>query len=1019
MANPLQGMTFQRTIIVGLGSTGLDVLHAFQDYWYERFNNTDSSLIKLINIETDSGNKVQSKPSGTMIDQILIKNGGLSYNDLANDLRQNYSPYKIENLSQDWKWTNNINWNNLGVLQDAGAGGVRAGGRMLLYAKNSDNRRNSELFQDTIRHVRDNDFVPIASTNDSNSKAIFEKLGYSLDMWVDNDPKSIDPVDKIQKSIHNPHFEGDRVNAIVVGSLTGGTSSGMFIDVAYFLQDFLNITPNELNRIHGVFIIPPHEEATLSTRSGGISWNQVRANAFGSMYDIARLKNQFFQTKNITMPYGYVYFVAPEYNIQTQFDYFEKLHGLTDMVALRLFLDMIGYQHEFNRQITDEVTQNPLTYSFTMGTGAILYPKYTMAERGACELSGRLCDVLVDDKNTTDTSGRKNPIQRSSIKRDVEQRIIPLFQKHIYDQLKRTPGSAESSIEERIEYWTNELPQNIKKNKKSLKSDFDDADGLFRETMEANKDEMVKGLLNDIEGEIIHDFHNNFNLVWIGLKIEYYIEGLKGVRDLWDRQGCHSFNSIDEITKILEEYLNYGSVKAPTDLDKILRDLLGNLFDQYLVSNAYRYMEDVFDALESWRKNLNAAVAGLKNAKNDFQDRYKSLKARLENNEKISPVVKIFHKDERSDYRQIIENLIGKRVTPGWDHLGKGGIDSETVWKKIKVRGIVDTENIRNVLLKDLHTGIASYLNDVEFNILDKALLPGNRQVVSTILKKIKSGFLKYKLENNETLGRVPSSIVANAEPEKIEEFFREYAMERECQAIKNPILEHMIVYTKDITGFLFEDIASFDKMKKSFLLESSSQPEWTKLRLAYSSEVDFAIMEEKKTLDIEALLKFINYFWFVKTIQPNGIEQYNQASVDGISYPVAELDPSGNPKSDGINIKKALEPFIFLIDPASKQTFYLNMANIERKDISAICAERPVYWAIKNMMIPHLNWEKDDFLDALYRHYDSLFGIVKKGMDKYETIFSDGYKVGKKLTIKDIENQNCLISTVYKILSR
>ncbi|GAH36071.1 unnamed protein product, partial [marine sediment metagenome] len=180
MSNPLQSMTFKRTIIIGLGSTGLDILHAFQDYWYERFNNTDTSLVKLINIETAQVNKVKSKPTGTMIDQIFIRNRGIHYSDLATALQGMPTPLpQVEHLPWDWRWTQSIDWKkNLGTLSDDGAGGIRAGGRLLLYSPNKSNIANAQAFFDQIGHTITNVFKPIHSVNDEVSKEIFQKLGF-------------------------------------------------------------------------------------------------------------------------------------------------------------------------------------------------------------------------------------------------------------------------------------------------------------------------------------------------------------------------------------------------------------------------------------------------------------------------------------------------------------------------------------------------------------------------------------------------------------------------------------------------------------------------------------------------------------------------------------------------------------------------------------------------------------------------------------------------------------------------
>jgi len=1021
MGNPLQGMTFKRTVIVGLGSTGLDILHAFQDFWYERFNNTDTSLVKLINIETAQANKVKSKPTGTMINQIFIRNRGLEYGDLANTLRGMENPLKnVEHLPWEWLWTKKINWReNIGTLSDDGAGGIRAGGRMLLYSPNPQNITNAQSFYYAVQNVLTNVWKPIESVNDAVAKDIFQKLRFKMSEWVDSGETTHDPIDHIEKSAHNPHFESRGVNAIVVGSLTGGTSSGMFIDLGYILQKVIGIPSTDLKRISGIFTIPPLEEK-VSAISGTIAWDQVRANAFGSIYGLMRMMSQYSDDGKVEkMPYGYVYIVSPEYNTDSAADYFKSFDGLTEMVALRLFANVLGYKYKADEYITDEWIQNPKNYMLTMGTGAILYPKFTMIEMGSCELTRDFISSLINETTVHDSNGQPFRLNKKQIKNEVGRRIDDLTEKYISQTLRMNTQSDLPSIDETLMSYRKTLEEDMEQNKRLLYREFVEADGYFRNIIEENKEKMINGLGSDIEQELIQSLQRHQNIAYLNHKLDYYIKEFKSCRELWKLQGCDQFDAKGEIIRLIKEYKKYHALNAPTDLKTILQDLLYTLFDRYLISNAYVFLAEVIALLESWQTNIQKIRMDLETARSEFNERFDSFSLRLENDLQMSPIVKLFHKGKEADYRQIKSQLIGQRKVAGWRHLDYGDkpVKPALFWAQMK-KGKVDMESVKNVLGLRLNEELNRYLEENNFNILDRAHASENRNVVSTVFSKIRTGFLKTKEGMQMAVGRIPTFIIAKGDKERLDEFIRNYQLD--CEAFRNPIMEHMIIYTKDFANVTIEKLESYDKMKDAFLMDHPSQPDWTKLRLAYSDEVDFTIIEKKRYEGIHRLLEFMRYFWFKMVIQPQGIE-YRLGETQELSYPQASLDARGQPVTDGVYSKApGRVPHLYFIDPNSKKPVDLNLLKPESDILSYLCQRPVIYDALKNLTKPHLQFEKTDYLDLLYDHYVKEIkpSIDSKDIDTiFYRMFSDKYKKDTGMKAEDIQSKDCLIAHVYKLM--
>lgn len=1020
MANPLQGMTFKRTLIVGLGSTGLDILHAFQDYWYERFNNTDTSLVKLINIETHEGNKPESKPTGTMITQIFIENNGMRYDKLAEELCKKTNPLKeVYYLPWDWRWTNKIDWSTLKALQNAGAGGVRAGGRMLLHSPDKKNQSNALEFVGKVKHTLNEEFKPIESVNDRVAKEIFESLGFSKDQWVEGTKTSEDK-DGIPKSTQNPHFEGKEIKAIVVGSLAGGTASGMFIDIGFILQNILNISENELSRIYGIFVIPPYSDSMTASRP--IEWDLVRSNSFGGVYDILLMKDLFRDKKEARLPYGYVYLVAPEYDTSSDSDRFKTLRGLTDMVALRIFANILGYQDIFDAQITDKYCKSHDIYLFSMGTGAVLYPKHTLVEMAACETANKFCNALISKEYATDSEGRKNKLNLHNIKKTVEDNVNRFSKEQIYKKLKLTPSNFPNSVDQENEEWGKKFMEDIEKYPRLMYREYVATDGYFRGILESNKEKMTEGLLNEIDNELIRDLNSNQNLTYLEQKIENYLKELKRLKYLWELQGCKTFDAQNEIKALVSEFKEYKKAKAPTDAEEIIKDMLSHLFDRFLLHKAYGYIDNILDRLVEWQKCINEVKGQLENAMSEFHNRFMNFKSRLEDDYQVAPVVKVFHKNKEDDYKQLKANLLGERACAGWDDLKSGlrTVDPKEFWGQIKNDRKADTEAIKDILTIQFSRKMKTFLDKEKFNIFEKAAEVKNRELIGTIFKsRVRSGFLKYIHDDYfESKLSPPHSVVGcPTKKDEIKEFVDLYRLD--CTPVENPLMENMIIYTKDVLEINFEKLKSYEKMKDEFLKIHPNQPDWTRLRLAYSSDVDFTIIERTRFKEIEEMLDFITLFWFTCLTQPGGNIQYTIGGSGGISVPDAELDPNKHPTQNGVYVDDDFKPHIFIKHRVSLHAEDIDLTAPAKDALSRICSEEELYNTLRDVLYSHVEFDKDDFIDRLYEHYiklDASIKIEEKHFD-FTAVFSKAYDTGKGIKIADIRNQNCLIAKVYNSL--
>ena len=171
-------INLNRAIIIGLGSTGLKILESFQNLWYEKFSNVSTSFVKLYNIESDRANIKEKTALGSMIEQIFIPGGRNSYSIIAkkiqmekNPLEDNFRDKKRSQRIWDFEFAETIPWDNvIGFTGSAGAGGIRAGGKLLLWNENPDTRVRNGVY-------------------------IFEKIKRFIGNWGDvSDPKIKDEI---------------------------------------------------------------------------------------------------------------------------------------------------------------------------------------------------------------------------------------------------------------------------------------------------------------------------------------------------------------------------------------------------------------------------------------------------------------------------------------------------------------------------------------------------------------------------------------------------------------------------------------------------------------------------------------------------------------------------------------------------------------------------------------------------------------------------------------------------------
>jgi Tubulin like len=235
-------VVFRPTVVIGLGGTGYGTLLKLKKRFVDAYGSIPP-IIRFLSIDTTEN--AEGTSSETAHDVQLDHN--------EKYVLQVGSPANLVNGTNphidEW-WPPEIP--TAAII--AGAGQVRARGRLALFAKAAEVYARIRRTVDDVRNIRN------------------QKQAYANEFQVS---------------------ERAGVEVHVVGSLAGGTGSGTFLDVAFMARDVIG--GDEQSNFTGIFLLPG-----VFRRFGGVGL--VRPNAYGALKEVEYLST----TKgSFTVDYGF------------------------------------------------------------------------------------------------------------------------------------------------------------------------------------------------------------------------------------------------------------------------------------------------------------------------------------------------------------------------------------------------------------------------------------------------------------------------------------------------------------------------------------------------------------------------------------------------------------------------------------------------------------------------------------------------------------------------------------------
>jgi hypothetical protein len=295
------------TVLIGVGGTGAEILSRIRRLVEETYGSLEAfPILSFLVVDTDKDYKISNPEAGGSKFKDHEKHWASVSGKQVSDMVSNMEQYP-------WidSWFPRELERNITSLE-AGAGQIRACGRFALFCNYHDIR---DKFLGAVNRVK------------GRENLMLDRYGIKVST--------------------------NAVNVFVTGSLSGGTGSGMLIDIGYCVRKWLEGEGSPL-----VTAIVPMPQAFAGIKVG----DRVLANGYAAMMELSYFSdyrteytNQF--SKNLAdevrsnrAPFDFTYLVGTK-NGENDF----KLDQIREMIAQNIFLDLTSDFSPHKRSIRDNI----------------------------------------------------------------------------------------------------------------------------------------------------------------------------------------------------------------------------------------------------------------------------------------------------------------------------------------------------------------------------------------------------------------------------------------------------------------------------------------------------------------------------------------------------------------------------------------------------------------------------------------------------------------------------------------
>jgi len=807
-------MKIRPSLIIGVGTSGLRVVENLQKFVYEALGVNTLPIYKYIYIETDQEEYPEGTPLGNDIIPVKITVSSIS------DTMQ-----KLENP----EWCPENLPSILGSIS-AGAGGVRPGGRLALWEP-------------------------------TNMRKVYNTM---LSAWLDlkssdlkTQTKTILDNISTEKGIGKPSegWIADEYLIYVIGTFTGGSCSGMFIDLGYMLRHISAL--GDEGAIYGIYFIP------TATQVGAEPFFANSFGAFtefdyfkeGKIYDDDKSWNlggiELNEKDREKPPFNRVYIASPECGDPSLGGELSKINNkdpdspLYRMTALKLCSLLLGLADPRSAVAKDGFNAGFGVYG-TFGISAILYPKYSISEAVSCELGSALCSRWMNEKNTR-------------------------FDGYFYigqDKRDISPGEVQSQA---LEWWQDVLEAawpnlrsgvNISRvmksyfdgdmNEDELEVDFRGGrEGTLYSKIFYNKAKFADAISKEFDEKFKDILWETQSLFYIKTFFNTIRSAISNIVEIYDRENVPkdsgAWNAwvnqyIDRIVKDKKDFLSYRTIHERVNMVRAdMEDLCKGL--------------EIFMAREELSNRIEQKVNDLLHKVQEIEEKVSRSKEFLEERRiKINSWVKarlpICPVWNSGSYENDVKTILDGSLIPGAQDIN--------ILDKVAFYDFLSEKKIKEIFL-DIKNEIQKQ------KIKDLPKVDISEKVDSETAKEYAdiatSGFLRLRGDAHIVSGslpQVPRFIAGRGNLDKILKDIDHYDKDISAgmDVIELPFLD-MILFYEEKGIPRIEDIESFRIMQRDFNTPpknfTKGEKIWKSLRLAYGLHI------KKERKELKAAMEFIN----------------------------------------------------------------------------------------------------------------------------------------------------------------
>ncbi|ELS00025.1 tubulin-like doman-containing protein [Gloeocapsa sp. PCC 73106] len=672
-SNERQKQSIKRTICIGLGGTGRDVLMRIRRLIVERHGNlSELPLVGFVHIDTEKGARQVSSLRGGSIyhgvdlsfsdaETVAATMNTIEINTLLQGLKQRQKDDRPGPYDHIQRWFPPQLLNNLKAVED-GAKGIRPVGRLAFF-------HNYRKIQAAIEQAENR-------TRGYEDRLL--KKGWVVEPGLD---------------------------IFVVGSLCGGTGSGIFLDVAYHLRRFYGDAGAQISAY--LVISPeiyggaPNMCANTYAALKELNYHTTPGIKFEACYDPQNLA----YVQESRPPFEWVYLVSN----QTASNYkIGSKDKLANVIAYKIFLEFSGEVAPLLRAQKDNYLKHMLTLDLhpspnvqrylCFGLASIYLPRDISVAIALNRISIKLLDFWFEGEGQSPDAqellnrfllqwnpGQGNPDYLSAKLKEATQDNGRTFVETLNSWKNRLQNSLENSgtKEEKLAIRGQLSPKIREQFRKVLPGESESTRGTWLTLLQQVRSRVTEGLKQDIQSffqDLLQPTHPNFSLQSARRWLEALITELnKQQRNLEDKiqhqDSMYTLDSLENKLKNNEQMLEdlenkrgllgFGKKQNQAEFQTTANDSISSAYQLSL----HNFEAGVTQEALEITKNLQEYVQNLKAQANAFnllckniQSFYINQQDEIKNlNDSDMNGQAIFADDDTEEYYQMLLPKIEQR----------------------------------------------------------------------------------------------------------------------------------------------------------------------------------------------------------------------------------------------------------------------------------------------------------------------------------------------------------------------